>query len=164
MRALMLVPLLLLICSHSAYGFEYTGEERAFRDEALASLRPYGPGYYEEQRGVWQKLIGLAASHEDEEIVKAMFAAGEKSDGAMAMQYSLDMLELYRKNPAFFARAVKKFYKGGIDSFLPLWINEAGDVAAGEIVSLAGEPVTDPVLREFVEKAVALEEIVFDAQ
>lgn len=164
MRTFLLVPLLLLICAYAAYGLEYTSEESTFREEAIAALKPYGPGFNEEQRGLWQRLIELAASHEDEEIVTAMFAAGEKADGVMAMQYDLDMFELYKRNPAFFARTVKKNYKGGIEGFLPLWINEIGDVTTDDISRYAGEPLTDLVLREFVKKAVKLEKTLSDMQ
>jgi hypothetical protein len=164
MRTFLFVPLLLLICAHAAFGVEYTSEERAFREEAVATLRPYGPGYDEGQREIWQRLIGLAASHEDEEIVRAMFAAGEKADGVTATQFDLDMFELYKQNPAFFARTVKKYFKGGIEGFLPLWINEIGDVSLADVIEHAGEPVTDPVLKEFVEEAVRQERIPLDTQ
>jgi hypothetical protein len=164
MRTFLVGAFILLICSHAACGLEYTDEERAFREEALAALKPYGPGYDQGQREIWQMLIGLAASHEDEEIVRAMFAAGEKADGVMATQFDLDMFELYKQNPAFFARTVKKHFKGGIEGFLPHWINEIGDVSLADVMEHAGEPVTDPVLKEFVEEAVRQERIPLDTQ
>lgn len=158
-----MISLFVALVALAANAQQYTPDEKAFRDKALSSLKPYGPGFNEEQRGAWQRLMEMAVGHEDYEIADRMHSLRNKADGVMYTQYALDMFELYKKNPVFFASSVDRFFLGFYEAFLPIWINEAGDVTAEDLRKRAGKHGGQGKLKKLLDKAAEMEKKLFES-
>ena len=81
---------------------EYSAEDEQYKKANIDKLKPYGPGFNEDQRPIWQKMMKIAVKYEDYEIIEKILLVRDEVDGVMATQYSLDLFELYKQSPLFF--------------------------------------------------------------
>ncbi len=146
-----LVILIVLPCNTLCT--DYSQKDKNFKEENLSKLREYAPGFNGKQKELWIKFIFIAAKHEDYDIIKVMFSIRNKTDAATANQYSLDMFELYKRNPNFFVKSLNRYYEGDIKKFLPTWINEAGDIAYEQIINYTDEISNKESAKKFIEAA-----------
>lgn len=145
-------------------GVEYSPADEAFKSASIGQLKPYGPGFNDELRPIWQRMITIAAKYEDYEIAKKMFQIHDEVDGAMATQYSLDLFELYKLNPVFFVASVERFYNGEFGKFLPIWINETFDVTAADLVQHATSVSQNASMERFLRTANELHQQMISRQ
>lgn len=134
----------------------YSLEDKKTKTINIDNLKPYGPGFNEEQRPVWQKMIKLAVKYEDYEILENMFLIHAEVDGVMSTQYSLDLFEIYKQKPLFFVNSVDQFYRGDFRKFLPVWINEAYDVQFRDLKKYATGITENKVMALFLKTAEEL--------
>lgn len=145
--------LVLIIVPTFIRAAEYSPSDAAFKSANIDRLKPYGPGFNEEQRPIWQRMIIIAAKYEDYAIAKKMFRIHGQVDGAMFTQYSLDLFELYKQNPLFFVGSVERFYEGDFGKFLPIWINETFDVTAEDLMEHATNVSRNKSMERFLRTA-----------
>lgn len=136
---------------------EYSAEDEQYKKANIDKLKPYGPGFNEDQRPIWQKMMKIAVKYEDYEIVENILLVGDEIDGVMATQYSLDTFELYKQSPLFFIESVDKFYAGNFDKFLRIWINEAYDITIDDIKKFSTGHTENKLMKKFLLKAEALD-------
>jgi len=134
----------------------YSLEDKKTKTINIDNLKPYGPGFNEEQRPVWQKMIKLAVKYEDYDILENMFLIHDKVDGVMSTQYSLDLFEIYKQKPLFFVTSVDQFYRGDFKKFLPIWINETYDVHIKDLKKFATGIAENNVMALFLKTAEEL--------
>jgi len=159
MRLLLVIvaSLLLFIFPIFLIAGEYSAEDAQYKKANIEKLKPYGPGFNENQRPVWQKMIKIAVKYEDYEIVEKILLVRDEVDGVMATQYSLDLFELYKKSPLFFIESVDKFYAGNFDKFLRIWINEAYDIVINDIKKYSTGHTENKLMKKFLLKAEELD-------
>jgi hypothetical protein len=146
---------LILFASVSS-GADYTFKDKSFKEKNLRALKPYGPGFNEEQRALWAEFIRMAALYEDFDITARMFALKDKTDGVESTQYSLDLFDLYKKNPIFFVKALDRYYRGNFKAFLPVWINETQDITTEEIKQVAKGVSKNKLMDTFLKSVDSL--------
>lgn len=164
MACIISLALSLTIIPTVIWGVEYSPADEAFKVANIGQLTPYGPGFNEEQRPIWQRMIIIAAKYEDYEIAKKMFEMHDHADGVMATQYSLDLFELYKHNPVFFVASVEHFYKGEFGKFLPIWINETFDVTAADLVKYAMGVSQNTSMERFLRTASEMHQQMINRQ
>ena len=159
MRLLLVIvaSLLLFIFPIFLIAGEYSAEDAQYKKANIEKLKPYGPGFNENQRPVWQKMIKIAVKYEDYEIVEKILLVRDEVDGVMATQYSLDLFELYKQSPLFFIESVDKFYAGNFDKFLRIWINEAYDIVINDIKKYSTGHTENKLMKKFLLKAEELD-------
>lgn len=135
---------------------EYSLEDEQFKKENIDKLKPYGPGFNEDQRPIWQQMMKIAVKYEDYEIVEKILLVRDEVDGVMATQYSLDLFELYKQSPLFFIESVDKFYAGNFDKFLRIWINETYDIQINDIKKYSTGHTENKLMKRFLLKAEEL--------
>jgi hypothetical protein len=136
---------------------EYSAENEQYKKANIDKLKPYGPGFNENQRPIWQKMMKIAVKYEDYEIVEKILLVRDEVDGVMATQYSLDLFELYKQSPLFFIESVDKFYAGNFDKFLRIWINEAYDITINDIKKFSTGHTENKLMKKFLLEAEALD-------
>ena len=136
---------------------EYSAEDEQYKKAYIDKLKPYGPGFNEDQRPIWQKMMKIAVKYEDYEIVEKILLVRDEVDGVMATQYSLDLFELYKQSPLFFIESVDKFYAGNFDKFLRIWINEAYDITINDIKKYSTGHTENKLMKKFLLKAETLD-------
>ena len=136
---------------------EYSAEDEQYKKANIDKLKPYGPGFNEDQRPIWQKMMKIAVKYEDYEIVEKILLVRDEVDGVMATQYSLDLFELYKQSPLFFIESVDKFYAGNFDKFLRIWINEAYDIVISDIKKYSTGHTENKLMKKFLLKAEELD-------
>jgi len=136
---------------------EYSVEDERYIKSNIDKLKPYGPGFNEDQRPIWQQMMKIAVKYEDYEIVEKILLIGDEVDGVMATQYSLDLFELYKQSPLFFIESVNKFYAGNFDKFLRIWINEAYDIELNDIKKYSTGHTENKLMKKFLLKAEELD-------
>ena len=134
----------------------YSFEDNKTKTVYIDNLKPYGPGFNEEQRPIWQKMIKLAVKYEDYEILENMFLIHDEVDGVMATQYSLDLFEVYKQKPLFFVNSVDQFYRGDFKKFLLIWINETFDIQIKDLKKYAIGITDNKVMALFLKTAEEL--------
>src|SRR4030067_2383704 len=144
---------LILLVSASGGAADYTFKDKSFKEKNLRTLEPYGPGFNEEQRAIWKEFIRMAARYEDFDITDRIFELKDKTDGVLSTQYSLDLFDLYKKNPLFFMKAVDRYFSGNFKAFLPVWINETEEVAIKEIKDVVKGVPKNKLMDDFLKSA-----------
>jgi hypothetical protein len=134
----------------------YSLEDKKFKTINIDKLKPYGPGFNEEQRPIWQQMIKIAVKYEDYEILENMFLIHDEVDGVMSTQYSLDLFEIYKQKPLFFVNSVDQFYRGDFNKFLPIWINETFDIQIKDLTKYAIGITENKVMKIFLITAEEL--------
>jgi len=124
---------LFLLVSASGGAADYTFKDKSFKEQKLRALTPYGPGFNEEQRTIWNEFVRIAALYEDFDITDRIFELRDKADGIMSTQHSLDLFDICKNNPFFFIRAVDRYYSGNFRAFLSVWINETDEITVQQI-------------------------------
>ena len=135
----------------------YSVEDEQFKKENIDKLKPYGPGFNEDRRPIWQQMMKIAVKYEDYEIVEKILLVRDEVDGVMATQYSLDLFELYKQSPLFFVESVDRFYAGNFDPFLRIWINEAYDIVLDDIKKYSTGHSENTLMKQFLLKAEELD-------
>ena len=90
-----------------------------------------------------------------------IFEIAKQTDGVTATQYSLDIFEIYKRNPIFFVKSVDKYYKSDYTYILSRWINEAFDVTLEDLKKYSSDYSTDPIIINFLSRAEALNDKLF---
>jgi hypothetical protein len=136
---------------------EYSAEDEQYIKANIDKLKPYGPGFNEDQRPIWQQMMKIAVKYEDYEIIEKILLVRDEVDGVMATQYSLDLFELYKQSPLFFIESVDKFYAGNFDKLLRIWINEAYDIEIKDIKNYSTGHTGNKLMQKFLLKAEELD-------
>jgi len=159
MRFLLVIfaSLLLFIFPILLIAGEYSAEDEQYKKANIDKLKPYGPGFNEDQRPIWHQMMKIAVKYEDYEIVKKILSIRNEVDGVMATQYSLDLFELYKQSPLFFIESVNDFYAGNFDKFLRIWINEAYDIVINDIKKYSTGHTENKLVKKFILKAEELD-------
>lgn len=159
MRLFLVIVASLLLCIFPLFliAGEYSAEDEQYKKANIDKLKPYGPGFNEDQRPIWQKMMKIAVKYEDYEIIEKILLVRDEVDGVMATQYSLDLFELYKQSPLFFIESVDKFYAGNFDKFLRIWINEAYDITINDIKKYSTGHTENKLMKKFLLKAETLD-------
>ena len=155
MRLLLVIvaSLLLFIFPIFLIAGEYSAEDEQYKKANIDKLKPYGPGFNEDQRPIWQKMIKIAVKYEDYEIVEKIFIIRNETDGVMATQYSLDLFEIYKQSPLFFINSADRFFEGEFSKFLPIWINETYDININDLKKYSTGHTNNKLMKKFLSEA-----------
>jgi len=114
-----------------------------------------------EQNYIWNRLIEIVPKEENYDKMIEIFEIAKQTDGVTATQYSLDIFEIYKRNPIFFVKSVDKYYKSDYTYILSRWINEALDVTLEDLKKYSSDYSTDPIIIDFLTRAEALNDKLF---
>ena len=102
----------------------------------------------------WANEIHYVTANEDFQRMKLIFEFHTETDGISANQYSLDLFEIYKRNPVFFIQSVYKFYPQNPPSVIGHWINEVGDFQLEDIIKVVKPHMHKPLVQQFTKDVI----------
>jgi hypothetical protein len=129
-------------------------------DNNTNMLKEHFPGI-KEQDEYWDKLIEKVTKDENYETIVSIFDLSKRTDGITAEQYSLDLFNLYKRNPLFYIESADKYFNGDFSKVMAFWINEAGDIKIDDIKYHSKDFNENPLVVKFILKAEELNETIY---
>ena len=114
-------------------------------------LAPHDP-FIASHNKKWEDEIEHVTSNEDFERIKEIFNLKQQVDGIFSHQYSIDLFNIYKKNPLFFVKAVYKYYPDRSYEMIDVWINEAGEVSLEDLINAAKHMKDNVLIKKFIKE------------
>ena len=118
-------------------------------------IEPHAP-WNKNHNQMWEKNFTKVTKEQNYNLMKKVFEISKKTDGIFSTQYSLDLFEIYKKNPVFFVKSAAKYYNGNYTHILKFWINEVGDITLDDIKKHSKKVSNNSFIIKFIKQAEIL--------